>query len=202
MTVISATDVWAAGYAGVRKPKPTARPLVEHWNGRRWRIAPTPAVRSGRALNDILFSISGSGSNNVWAVGSWGAVAGGYGGLGDHPLALHWDGSAWKVIATPNIEDGSLLLDVHAASSDSVWAVGYSATGSTFHTLAEHWDGSSWSVVPSADAPTGDSYLKGIASISGSDIWAGAYSGTGGFYQTLTEHWDGTSWSLVPSADA
>ena len=167
VTVISATDVWAAGYAGVRKPKPTARPLVEHWNGRRWRIAPTPAVRSGRALNDILFSISGSGSNNVWAVGSWGAVAGGYGGLGDHPLALHWDGSAWKRVPTPVMSDRAIFYGV-VARARVAWAVGDRGVQPRQRPLIERWDGRSWST---AASPGGFS-LSDVGTTPGGTVWA------------------------------
>jgi hypothetical protein len=166
VTVISANDVWAAGYSGVRKPTPTARPLIEHWNGRRWTIAPTPAVRSGRVLNDILFSISGSGGD-VWAVGSRGSVAGGYGGRGDHPLALHWDGSAWRRIPTPAMSHRAIFYGV-VAGTGTAWAVGDRGVQPRQRPLIERWDGRRLSPVAS---PAGFS-LDGVAASPDGTVWA------------------------------
>jgi hypothetical protein len=112
VTAISPTDVWAAGYSGgVRSP--VTRTLIEHWDGRRWTIVPSPNVRSSRGvINNILFAISGSRRDDVWAVGSWGSVPGGYAGRGDHALALHWDGRSWSRSTTPAVAQRSLFLGV------------------------------------------------------------------------------------------
>src|SRR5207247_2313765 len=66
--------------------------------------------------------------------------------------ALHWDGSAWSIVATPNAPmDWSRLYGVAATSSNDVWAVGASQDVASVpgRTLIEHWDGSAWSIVPS-----------------------------------------------------
>jgi hypothetical protein len=167
VTAISLSDVWAAGYSGAVR-SPVTRTLVEHWDGRRWTIVPSPNLRSpGGVINDLLFSISGSRRDNVWAVGSWGGEPGGYGGRGDHALALHWDGRSWSRIATPAIARRSLLFGV-AARGGRAWAVGDRGLQPHQQTLIERWDGVRWSVVPS---PAGFSFAAVTMSSAGA-AWA------------------------------
>jgi hypothetical protein len=196
VTAISSSNAWAVGSATLNG---TPQALTEHWDGTRWSVvsAPSPGTGGTYPAGTLLWSTAASGSSDVWAVGQY------FDGTAIRTLTLHWNGSAWTQISTPDVGSGeNQLRGIVALSPTNAWAVGWTNVSGTYQTLVEHWDGTSWSVVPSADAPMGDSYLKGIASISGSDIWAGAYSATGGVYQTLTEHWDGISWSVVPSQDA
>jgi len=72
--------------------------------------------------------------------------------LTPHTLAIHWNGTQWSKVTTPNV-DASLnrLFGVAAISSKDVWAVGQAVTPDGFglHTLIEHWDGTQWSIAPS-----------------------------------------------------
>ena len=167
VTAISTNDVWAAGYSGgVRSP--VTRTLIEHWDGRRWTIVPTPNVRSaGDVVNNILFSISGSRWDDVWAVGSWGSRSGGYGGRGDDALTLHWDGRRWSRIATPPVAERALLSGV-VARGGRAWAVGDRGLQPRQQTLIERWDGTRWTIVPS---PTGSSLAAVTTSPDGA-TWA------------------------------
>jgi hypothetical protein len=166
VVVISPTNAWAAGSSGTF-PAVTAvtRTLTEHWDGRRWTIVPSPNVRSGRVTNDILFSISGT-PNGVWAVGSWGSVPGGYGGKGDHPLALHWNGRRWSLVPPAALGHRGLFSAV-LARNGGVWTVGDRGHQPHQQTLIEHWNGARLSIVPS---PRG----FGLASLSGArgPAWA------------------------------
>jgi hypothetical protein len=167
VTALSPRNVWAAGYSGAVRSSGT-RTLIEHWDGRRWRIVRSPNVRSaGGVVNDILFSISGDQPDDVWAVGSWGSVPGGYGGKGDHALVLHWDGHRWSRTATPAIRRRGLLSGV-IARAGRAWAVGDRGLQPKQETLIERWDGTHWSVVPS---PTGFS-LAAATIASGGVAWA------------------------------
>jgi hypothetical protein len=79
-------------------------------------------------------------------------------------LIEHWDGTAWRVAASPRIaSSSSRLLAVAAVSPDDIWAVGesdhpishYRGSGvwpTRVNALTEHWDGTSWTVVPSPSA--------------------------------------------------
>jgi hypothetical protein len=167
VTAISPSDVWAAGYSVVGVPATTLRTLIEHWDGRQWTIVPSPNVRSPHGvINDILFSISGRRRDDVWAVGSWGSVPGGYGGKGDHALALHWDGRNWSRIVTPTVAQRSLLFGV-VTRGGRAWAVGDRGLQPHQQTLIERWDGARWSVVPS---PAGFS-LAAVTTSPGSAVW-------------------------------
>jgi hypothetical protein len=142
----SASDAWAAGYSISGKHGTAFRTLVEHWNGRRWEITPTPNVRaSDGVLNDILFAVSGARRGGAWAVGSWASYAGGYGGKGDHALALRWDGLRWSQVSPAPIGGRTFLHGV-AALGGTVWAVGDRGVPPRHETLIERWNGSRWTL--------------------------------------------------------
>jgi hypothetical protein len=142
--------------------------LVEHWDGRRWTIVPSPNVTSNGLTNNFLFSVSGSHRDDVWAVGSWGDyMAGGFGGKGDHALALHWDGRRWSLSAIPALRQRSLLSGI-AAVAGRAWAVGEQGLQPDQHTLIERLDGERWSVV---SGPPGFS-LSAVSVRSGRGGWA------------------------------
>lgn len=67
VAAVAGDDVWAAGSSNTQLPGYGGggdRSLVEHWNGTRWRIVPTPAVAGRR----ILYGIA-AGEGDVWTVG-------------------------------------------------------------------------------------------------------------------------------------
>ena len=168
VTATSPTDVWAAGYTVIGIPATASRTLIEHWNGQRWTIVPSPNVTSSGVTNDFLFSVSGSRRDDVWAVGSWGNdLAGGYGGKGDHALTLHWDGRRWSRSASPVLRQRALLSGV-AAAAGRAWAVGDRGLQPHQHTLIERFEGKRWSVVPS---PPGFS-LSAVSARSRQGVWA------------------------------
>jgi FG-GAP-like repeat len=195
LAAISATDVWAVGYAG---QGPTSaggvnyRTLVEHWNGATWEVIPSPNPAGTKS--NALVGVAAISPTDIWAVGYTlvGSIRQG--------LTEHWNGSSWTVVASPN--PGTLsngLLDVEATSSTSAVAVGYRSDGYGYETLAERWDGSTWTVVPSPSPGSVDNVLTGLTMNSATDAWAVGYASGGGPYQTLIEHWDGTRWSVVAS---
>ena len=170
---VSPTDVWAVGSSVIGVPATASRTLIEHWNGRRWTIVPSPNVTSKGVTNNFLFSVSGSRRGDVWAVGSWGDyLAGGFGGKGDHALALHWDGRRWSQSATPALRRRSSLSGV-AAVAGGAWAVGDRGLQPRQHTLIERFDGKSWSLVQS---PPGFS-LRAVSARPGGGLWAVGASG-------------------------
>jgi hypothetical protein len=188
MAAVSSADVWAVGSVisgGV------AQTFIEHWNGKKWAVVPSP---NASAQNNHLDGVTAISVNDVWAVGDFQNASGVF-----QTLTEHWDGTAWRIVASPSgagPEAG--LLGVAAVSTSNVWAVG--DTGS--NTLIEQWNGTSWTVVPSP-TPAGTLFnpLSGAAVVSANDIWAVGQSqnGTTGISQTLIEQWNGTSWSIVPS---
>ena len=76
----SRDDVWAVGdltRAATRKG------FVEHWDGTRWSIVPTPHVQGQTAF----VAVSANSVADVWLVGSR-TLSGG----AIEPLVEHWDG--------------------------------------------------------------------------------------------------------------
>jgi plastocyanin len=184
----SSTDAWTVGYFDDGS---SFRTLTEHWNGTAWSIVPSPVVGEGY---DILGSVAALGPDDVWAVGSHQPLTG-----TAEPLAMHWDGSTWRLAKTPSPgSDDSRLLGVATYDSNDVWAVG-TATGSTQRALVLHWDGQAWNsaALPRLD---GAATLRDVAVESPNDAWAVGtlVANDGGHDSTpLILHWDGFTWNQV-----
>jgi hypothetical protein len=160
-----------------------SRTLVEHWNGKKWKVQPSPNLGIFNGLNGV----AATSSSNAWAVGDYGTghhIAG-------QPLIEHWNGKKWKIQSSPSPPGISQLHGVAAISSKNAWAVGFSPNG----TLIEHWDGTAWTVQPSPSPGPGFSNLYGVAATSSTNAWAVGYTEGG----SLIEHWDGTAWTVQPS---
>jgi hypothetical protein len=163
------TDVWAVGWD--RDYTPRDRPvssLIAHWDGVAWTRVPSPSPRTRNTLNDVVVVAP----DDIWAVGVAQDVGG---GIVNHSLALHWNGTAWTDVTVPAAEAGApdQLLSVTAVSASSVWAVGYYASPTDgIEPLIEHWDGTRWSVNPTPATGTPAS-LGGVAAAGGSGtVWA------------------------------
>src|SRR5207302_262184 len=105
-------------------------------------------------------------------------------------LALHWNGSSWSQIPSPNPQGSDQFVAVAAVATNDVWAVGPNG-------LIEHWNGSTWSVVPGAGGP-----LYGGAAIAANDAWAvGNCDVCGEVYHVASMHWNGSIWTEVPITD-
>src|SRR6266705_1078081 len=159
----------------------------------------TVASPDGSPTVNLLSAVSAVSDTDVWAVGHQLGAS-----LVYKTLALHWDGSAWKLVSSANAGTGdNVLVGVAAVSSSDVWAVGSSTNANDVEqTLIEHWDGTAGTVAPSPNASRGTTGLWGVAAASAADVWAvGNTTTDAGAIQTLIEHWDGTAWSLVTSPD-
>ncbi len=186
VTAVSANDVWAVGESQV--PGVGLQTLIEHWNGRRWSVVPSPNI----GPTDQLTAVTAVSANDVWAVGF--AEPSSF--ANPQTLTLHWDGTSWTVVPSPNpagAQDNE-LRGATAVSATDVWAVG--ETGNGAQTLIEQWNGASWTAVSSPSAGR----LTGVAAVSASDIWAvGSVTDINGITSTVIEQWNGTSWTVVPS---
>ena len=112
VAVVSPNDIWQVWYAA-----------TGHWNGSAWS-AVSPA---GNFV--ALSGVVAVATDDVWAVGIAPDGAG-----GNNAVTEHWDGSAWSIVPAPNgLTDpngkaASQLVSVAAASSNNVWAVGWTDT--------------------------------------------------------------------------
>jgi hypothetical protein len=186
----SADDAWAAGYTSSPAGRDAA--LILHWNGTTWKQVPSPNPSAGTVL-DSMAAIS---AGDAWAVG--------YTGMGTltcrrcATLILHWNGTTWKRVPSPNPSAGSQLDGVAATSAGNAWAVGYTGMGTLTcrrcTTLILHWTGKAWTRVPSPNPPGGGT-ITGVAATSARSAWAVGYSQGG----TLILRWNGKAWTRVPS---
>ena len=183
-----------------------------------WNLIPSP---NANEIENEVYAVTGSGSD-VWAAGHYDLF-----GLGDYrTLIIHWGGSEWSLIPSPNPGDLHDYLFGATGSGNDVWAVGMYNNhadepgrtptrywnswramqpdgvppGGPGRTLTLHWNGSAWSQVASPNVGTSTNLLWG-ASGSGNDVWAAGEYSNGQFTpgQTLTLHWNGGGWSVVPS---
>jgi hypothetical protein len=185
----SGNDVWAVGMYGDTGVG-IGRTLTLKWNGTTWSQVASP--NPGTSVN-ILNAATGSG-NDVWAVGEY--SNGQF--TPSQTLTLHWNGSAWSVVPSPNIGTGGNRIYGITGSGNDVWAVGiYWNEVFNPQTLTLHWDGSTWSVVPSPNVGSDENWLEG-ATGSGNDVWAVGDYQSGSTYPALILHWDGSVWSVVP----
>lgn len=97
-------------------------PKIAHWNGS--TLCETNLERlfadGDRRRLAALFSIWGSGPNDIWI-------------SGDYGMLLHWDGRSWSVQQSP---DGSALIQLLGTRADNMYALG---NGGMYH-----WNGRSW----------------------------------------------------------
>jgi hypothetical protein len=190
VTAHGAADAWAVGEAQSATTS-ELRPVIEHWNGRRWRLVANPKVPPMTALSSVTVAADGE----AWAVGTPFTDTG-------RAVILHWTKHAWVTSATPLTGGAVLMNGVAAVSSGNVWAVGSdSAAGGPFRPYALHWNGRRWALVTVAHPGEKDASweFESVASVGhgrlvavGSDTAAGP--GIPG--RALYGVWNGRTWSL------
>ena len=212
LSAISGTgpsDLWSVG-GFYPSPSTAQQTLVEHWNGLQWSVTPSPNLpASPIGVGDVLDGVVAVSPSDTWAVGNAGIalypsspadVA--YPGTGT--LIENWNGSAWGIVAAPDLTPDDELSAVSATGPDDVWAVGTAfdlPTGliqGVSVPLVEHWDGSQWSIVQflgpglnpfdsetiaalnaAENSGQPNSYesasLTGVDAISANDVWVSGY---------------------------
>ena len=133
VSALSASDAWAVGGTG-------ASIIILRWNGVRWSSIPGPSASSGGELN----AASALSPSDVWAVG---CLLPPSNPSAPTPLVLHWNGTSWIQVASPNPggSAGTCLTGVSALSASNAWAVGTTDPfGSNTKTVILHWNGTSW----------------------------------------------------------
>src|SRR5216683_1037878 len=161
VVAITPKNAWAFGF--YLKATTSFRTLVEHWNGTRWSVVPSPSVGSG---DNFLFGAAAASGGPVWAVGSDSVSFG-------RTLALRWNGQAWTVGKTVSPGDGDRFLQaVTAPGARYALAVGSYLKGNQTRALAERWTGSGWSLVPAASPAADYNSLQAAAATGTRNAWA------------------------------
>jgi len=211
VAVVSPSDAWAVGYSS-RGPGGTllgqatevlgGQTLIEHWNGARWSIVPSP--NPGSTANGLK-AVAAVSTNDVWAVGYF-SSSGDSTGRGLQTAIEHWNGTQWSAVPSPS--PGSIvniLNGVADVSANDAWAVGYSSSGNFSYksqdgpifnfvqerTLIEHWNGTQWNIISTPNVGPYNNFLSGVARDPHSGaIWAvGAYGEGYTPERTITEVW-------------
>jgi hypothetical protein len=192
ISALAENDVWAVGVS-YNTERTLSSSLIEHWNGSRWSVVPSPNPSS--TLN-ILYGVAAVAPNDVWAVGYAATASSG-------AVIMHWNGSVWSVVPNPPSSIFmSNLLALAVISPNDIWAVGSGRIGDEDATLTLHWNGAAWSFVSSPNVtPEVDNTLSGVAAVAANDVWAvGTQQPTSlTDPHTLILHWNGAAWSIVAS---
>lgn len=187
VSAASANDVWAVGAS--HDGTLPSRTLIQHWDGTQWSTALSPSP--DKQFNELR-GVAAISANDAWAVGFRGGTK------IETPIEtfiLHWNGTSWIQVESPNVPGGAnQLFGITAISANDIWAVG-TAAGAP---LAMHWNGSTWTIVPvSSDGGLSTEKLTAVSGVAGNDVWA-VGDGKGVFsnqtFATL-RHWDGARWT-------
>jgi plastocyanin len=178
VTARTGSDAWAVGYF-YSATAGTLQSLVEHWDGRNWRVTASPNVDSAASLLTDVAPVTGK---DAWAVGF------ANGATGFDTLILHWNGLSWSVSSHTDL--GGRLFGVKAVSRGDVYAIG---GGNDSSALVEHYDGTAWSVVATQSSFNSGNVLYGLAALSTGPVQVVGYravrgGGSGGGNAPLDDH--------------
>jgi hypothetical protein len=209
ITTVSASDAWAGGTYCARACGHSGevdRALMAHWNGTKWSVVPIPSADARSDFAEVT-SVSAASAADVWAVGYYAAKS------GNRTMTMHWNGSRWSVVASPDPLPGdNRLSSVQTVSATSAWAVGHFCARHCNRlvppdrTLILHWNGVRWNRVASNPTPVTDG-LTGVTSSSARSAWAsGSHcvrqcSSRSPGYRPLILHWNGVRWSRAATPD-
>jgi hypothetical protein len=203
----SRTSCWAVGSQNGTGTSIANQAM--RWNGTTWRKVSVPNPGgTGADSTSELFAVRCLAAANCWAVGE---RSGGSAMLNE---ALHWNGTKWATVHTPDpggTASGKIseLDDSTCVTSADCWAVGDFGSRTEGPTEQRsnqvlHWNGKNWTrlrVVNPAGTRTGHvNTLFSVRCLSASDcIAVGDYGTTSanGVLRNEAMHWNGKKWSLV-----
>lgn len=197
--LLSATDGWAVGVSGSLVEGEPAQTLIAHWDGARWQqvASPSPGTLSSR-----LNAVTAVAADDAWAVGE---VRNTDDSKTARSLLLHWDGSSWSRVDSP--DPGAVtttLLAVDAAGPGELWAVGYTLDTVTddpdpdelSHAVALHLAGGRWRVLRSSQATVTE--FTGVVVAAPRDVVLSGYQLVAGEENTDIEEWHGATLTPDP----
>ena len=194
-------NAWAVGTGN-------GKALIEHWDGTAWSLvtAPAPALPAGTTLlTDSLSAIAATSATDIWAVGSYVVTPGSF--MQRRSLTMHYNGTTWQVVTSPNGATPFELRGVTAVAPNDAWAVGDAlatdGSGQPGQTFVMHWNGTSWTATTSP-SPASNATLSSVSAASATDVWAVGHrtqqiTSSEVHGVSLIEHWDGSAWSVVPT---
>ena len=197
VAVIATNDVWAVGTRLRKRSRRRSvdKTLALHWDGKSWTTVQTPNVGE---FGSSLAAVDATTPGDVWAVGHYLTEKG-----KSKALTLHYDGSAWRYVLSPNPKHTSRSLDGVAAVSfgTDAWAVGSTARGNGEpRPLVQRWDGSDWTKVDTPE-PAGTSSLSDVDNnVFDRSIFAVGTEDLDAASSGFSLHLDDEGWTLAPIA--
>lgn len=191
VAAVSANDVWAVGYWS--KFNGLSQALIERWNGSQWQVVPSPQPEGGAALSAITVV----SANDIWAAGLRKGIEPEPSGAS---FIVHWNGSSWTQVPSPNAGDyRNFWYGIHAISANDIWVVGQSRSYvGILRTMAAHWDGTRWTLVPTPNGSQGGT-LTGVSGVASNDVWIVGAKYTDDSWERLFLHWNGSQFEEVAS---
>ncbi|MGN6793345.1 MAG: hypothetical protein ACTHJW_13265 [Streptosporangiaceae bacterium] len=133
----SSGNAWAVGWYQTGPSGRKRSTLIEHWDGTRWQLQPSPNGPPGDRGEHRVIAIAALSSTSALAVGRYGA----------RPLTERWNGVRWTNVPNKLLPGVKYvyLNSVAAVDPRFAWAIGEGTHGS----IIEKWDGTSWHQLPS-----------------------------------------------------
>jgi hypothetical protein len=136
-----------------------ATPVLLQYDGKSWSIMPSDLMATSNRGQMNLTGLVALSATDVWAVGYSSQSA----SLAEQAVALHYDGSSWKMVKVPQVGTSARLTGVAALSGKDLYIVG-STTGKTGRQpLFMRYDGEQWSRI-AIDMP---GTLSGVVAADG-----------------------------------
>jgi len=186
----------AVGSAGTAMDD-TRSTLAESWNGTAWKLVSTPPPPTSG--DTALSRVSCTAPASCMAAGDYGDTH------KSMPLTLAetWNGTTWRILATPNPGSSGTLSGVDCTAASACLAVGghrHSGPNLLNATLSEQWNGHTWRARSSPNPNAAN--FAGFDAISCTGPTACMATGfalgeQGESGITLAESWNGTTWSLL-----
>ena len=141
-------------------------------------------------MEGILDGVYARRNNDVWAVGR--VIRKGK----LRTLTLHFNGSRWRKVRSPNETDKPhYLLAGDGRARNDVWAVGYrDGPNSNEQPISMHWNGERWRLLDPPDIDNGHGQLTGISVASDDVVAVGDFGTRRDFFQTLVLTWVNGKW--------
>jgi hypothetical protein len=128
VTAIAPNDAWAVGFfvEALNGDRPQ-KTLTEHWDGTSWTVVPSPNVGGPdtQTISNQLRGVIAVSANDVWAFGDTDQ----FGPSKITNLVLHWNGTAWSIVPSPDPNPRHTLIDDVIAGGTvipqgNLWLVG------------------------------------------------------------------------------
>lgn len=172
--------------------------LTETWNGATWSRVLAPD--GPRAIASSLQAVTCLSPTDCVAVGTYANRS-----SSQENLAETWNGQAWSVAKSPDLDAaGNYLQGVACSSSTNCTAVGASTVPASSSSdsvqvmVALTWDGTSWAIASTAppDRSTGSQFTSVSCVSSGTCAAVGSFVPPLASPKPLAEALAGGTWSL------